>query len=96
MPSNTYSLTSVWTPQCSPVFNKDQSSTKSCQPPDYEAIHDNHGHYSPGICFSGYTVGCDMPVASDIDPEVTVKNCVPRCVLLSPTLLCLYEKVQGS
>lgn len=73
-------LTTVWTPECGSILSSDQTSTASCQPPNWDVVWLEFGYYSPGICFNGYTAGCDITYR-DIEPGETAMNCVPRYVL---------------
>ena len=81
------SLTTVWTPECSSIFHFYETSTKSCLPPEYDAVWDNNGYYSPGICFSGYTSGCSPTWYNDIEPGETAAHCVPRYVPPYPAIV---------
>ena len=61
-PYNTYmvvELTSIWTPPCSPIIPFEYYDTTSCAPPQYKSVWYDGGYYSPAICPSGYTSGCE-------------------------------------
>lgn len=75
-----FPLTTVWSPPapCPSVWGYIGSS---CEPPHYSAVWaTNEGYYSPGICFEGYTSGCDMAWRS-AEPGETAVICVPRYTL---------------
>ncbi len=60
-------LTTVWAPPagCPSVVSSQSISQidttsidQRCAPPDYENVWWRYGYYSPGVCFSGDTIGC--------------------------------------
>lgn len=84
-------LTTIWTPPAgcpsivsfqsiSEVYGTSRPIDQHCAPPDYENVWWRHGYYSPGVCFSGYTIGC---TGSGILNSVSIKAtetaalCVP-------------------
>lgn len=78
-------LTTVWTaPNDCPTIvphGREEEWYETCAPPNYEAVFVNDGYYSPGVCPSGYTVGC-QPSGPSINNEriltdETVGMCVP-------------------
>src|SRR3569833_975207 len=54
----------------------------SCVPPYFVNVWKLDGYYSPGVCFSGYTIGCypDAPTVNHepVKPSETVASCVQR------------------
>lgn len=56
--------------------------TGVCSPPYWWQIYKNYGYYSPGVCFSGYTIGCIATATivnfEPVKPSETVAFCVPR------------------
>jgi hypothetical protein len=79
-------LTTVFTPPtgCSWPISEVLSIPTTCFPPYYNRAGPEYlGYYSPGICPSGYTVGCtpDSSVKTfndePIKPGETVGVCVP-------------------
>lgn len=75
-----FPLTTIWTPPCNSVFHLSDAKTKSCLPPDASPdwIEDG-GYYSPGICFSGYTSGCEFK-PTGVEGGVSAAICVPRYI----------------
>ncbi|KAK4450317.1 hypothetical protein QBC34DRAFT_78451 [Podospora aff. communis PSN243] len=85
-------LTIVWTPpaDCPAVVQFQPTADPSlapvrhrCAPPDYQAVWEYGGAYSPGVCISGYTVATtygpgDMVNLIAVDPSETAAICVPR------------------
>jgi hypothetical protein len=80
-------LTTIWTPPASypPIVSFQEvvqlSVTSYCVPPDYVYVWWEQGYYSPGVCLSGYTIGCTgsgtlngLPIRA----EETAAVCVPR------------------
>lgn len=58
-------LTTIWTPPADcPAIVQFQPTVKPedapiahrCAPPDYQSVWQHGGEYSPGVCFSGYTI----------------------------------------
>jgi len=58
----------------------------TCAPPNFVGVFVCDGYYSPGVCFSGYTIGCTATATSvnfePVKPSETVALCVPRWVSL--------------
>ncbi|KAF3928107.1 hypothetical protein AA313_de0203444 [Arthrobotrys entomopaga] len=83
-------LTTIWTPppNCptrvmSQTYAPLSESRKyPCAPPYFDQVWYSWGYYSPGICPSGYTIGC-YPTPTDtlnfraIAPTETAALCVP-------------------
>ncbi|KAM5354723.1 hypothetical protein ACJ41O_001370 [Fusarium nematophilum] len=88
-------LTTVWTipEDCpSPIEFRGAGNTlgDSCYPPDYESVWYNGGAYSPGLCFSGYTSGCeptDTYYGGPLKDTETAIMCVPSGYSCSEFLL---------
>ncbi|KAH6669720.1 hypothetical protein F5X68DRAFT_265178 [Plectosphaerella plurivora] len=78
-------MTTVWTapPGCptNVPYVEDREFYLTCGPPGFEAVFENDGYYSPGVCPSEYTVGCTAEKASinreTIRAGETVGMCVP-------------------
>lgn len=84
-PYNTYmvvELTSIWTPPCSPIIPFEYYDTTSCAPPQYESVWYDGGYYSPAICPSGYTSGCEP--TKTMKAGQTGAICVPRYFFPTP------------
>jgi hypothetical protein len=73
-------LTTVWSLPAGCTEIGDVSGT--CAPPDLVGVHVYDGYYSPGVCYSGYTIGCTATATSvnlePVKPSETVAFCVPR------------------
>lgn len=54
----------------------------TCSPPYFQEVYENHGYYSPGVCYAGYEIGCIATVGSvnyePVKPSETVAFCVPE------------------
>ena len=83
-----FPLTTVWTPPCASVWHRDDIGRASCEPPYRHALDRNQdlhptGYYSPGICFGGYTSGCQRNHTGEgwtSDSRETAALCVPMYV----------------
>jgi hypothetical protein len=57
-------------------------ATGVCSPPYFREILTYDGYYSPGVCFSGYSIGCIATATivnfEPVKPSETVAFCVPR------------------
>jgi len=55
-----------------------------CAPPNLLYVWEYDGYYSPGVCYSGYTIGCTATAGTinhePVKPSETVAFCVPRYV----------------
>lgn len=89
-------LTTVFTPPagCSWPISDTFNRPTSCFPPYFDRAGPAYlGYYSPGICPSGYTVGCtpDTAIRTFNDEPIksgeTVGVCVPVYVLVSSAVL---------
>ncbi|KAK6540844.1 hypothetical protein TWF694_008228 [Orbilia ellipsospora] len=83
-------LTTIWTPpancptrvQSQTYYALSESRKYPCAPPYFDQVYNSWGYYSPGICPSGYTIGC-YPNPTDtlnfraIAPTETAALCVP-------------------
>jgi hypothetical protein len=73
-------LTTVWSlpPGCTEIGDL----YGTCAPPNLVGVHVYDGYYSPGVCYSGYTIGCIATATSvNLEPvkqSETVAFCVPR------------------
>jgi hypothetical protein len=80
-------LTTTWTqpPSCGPVYYYE---TGACRPPYFDEVWDFGGYYSPGFCYSGFTIGCYADQTSvnweTTAPAETVAFCVPTSVHVCP------------
>ncbi|KAK6537413.1 hypothetical protein TWF694_011600 [Orbilia ellipsospora] len=84
-------LTTIWTPPagCDRIVTfQDNGATDGCAPPAYEMVWYNKGYYSPGICPSGYTVGCTAQGQTmnyePIKAGETAALCVPSSYFCLP------------
>ena len=78
-------LTTIWTPPegCDKIVTFQANGARDgCAPRYYEEVWYNQGYYSPGICPSGYTVGCMATgLTMNFEPikaGETAAICVPR------------------
>lgn len=81
-------LTTIFTqpPGCSfPIPYSYQTTSTTCGPPEFLSVWYSNGFYSPGICPSGYSIGCTNTVTgfqrpSDflVTPGESAYWCVPR------------------
>ncbi|EPS38985.1 hypothetical protein H072_7242 [Dactylellina haptotyla CBS 200.50] len=83
-------LTTIWTPPagCDRIVTfQSRGANDGCAPPQYEQIWYNNGYYSPGICPSGYTVGCTAQGQTvnfeTINAEETAALCVPSLISIT-------------
>ena len=64
-------------------------ATGVCSPSYFWQVYKNDGYYSPGVCFSGYTIGCIATATlvnfEPVKPSETVGFCVPRYVEFLPS-----------
>ena len=77
---NTYmvvELTSIWTPPCMATLTFMDFDQTDCAPPQYESVWYHGGYYSPAICPSGYTAGCEV-TRQTMKAGQTGAICVPR------------------
>ncbi|KAF7548174.1 hypothetical protein G7Z17_g7221 [Cylindrodendrum hubeiense] len=78
-------LTTAWAipddcPSPVQLINGGATLASSCNPPDYKNVWYSHGVYSPGICFSGYTSGCEHTntnYGGPVKETETAVMCVP-------------------
>ena len=61
-PYNTYmvvELSTIYTPPCSYPIGFEAYDEPDCAPPQYVSVWYDGGYYSPAICPSGYSIGCE-------------------------------------
>lgn len=74
-------LTTIWTAPAGCPSTVD--GAPSCAPPEYSGVWVSDGYYSPGVCFSGYVIGCTANFAMNyvaVKTGETAALCVPRSV----------------
>jgi len=81
-------LTTIFTPPAgcvTPIQFSHQLTSTSCAPPFLSPVWYNAGFYSPGVCPSGYTIGCPAATFTESifsershTPGESAYNCVPR------------------
>jgi len=95
-------LTTIFTPPagCPPYYDWDIATDSQCQPPDFApTLQTGGGYYSPGVCPSGYTIGCTAAGTElngwSIFPGETAALCVPRLGQVYPAVLSGFRSFYG-